>query len=296
MNNLIPKNIKKNVCLLLLFYCSVIATQPKTIIFDLGGVLFYTKTPISIMLKHVTLKTLIQYLINPYTPKYGLKQQTLSFLHKIKERSKEHIFTDLPVDEHGSPLPLIMEEWLSGSLSSQDALAFIHKTTQNNPLLFNSRIEKRFMLKIAQLIFNPDFFIETQQIHPHAIKSIKQLKAQGFNVYALSNWDKESFTLMRKQHDELFGLFDGIMISGEEGMVKPSSDFYHYFLTKYNLDPAECIFIDDQHVNIDAAKKLGIHSIVCPTTKKYFFKKTANLKVALKQILSHVQRNKKATI
>jgi HAD superfamily hydrolase (TIGR01509 family) len=53
-------------------------------------------------------------------------------------------------------------------------------------------------------------------------------------------------------------LFDGLVISGEVGMVKPNADIYRYLLDTYKLDPAECIFIDDRDDNIEAGEKLGI--------------------------------------
>lgn len=37
---------------------------------------------------------------------------------------------------------------------------------------------------------------------------------------------------------------------------------YKYLLETYNLNPDECIFIDDSVANINAANELGIHGIV----------------------------------
>ena len=53
-------------------------------------------------------------------------------------------------------------------------------------------------------------------------------------------------------------LFDGLVISGEVGMVKPNENVYRYLLDKYRLDPAECLFVDDRADNIEAGEKLGI--------------------------------------
>ena len=54
------------------------------------------------------------------------------------------------------------------------------------------------------------------------------------------------------------------MISGEEKCSKPDPKLYKRFLQKFNLDPQDCLFIDDQQSNVTTALHCGIQSIVCP--------------------------------
>ena len=89
---------------------------------------------------------------------------------------------------------------------------------------------------------------------------MQKCKAQGHKVYLLSNWDAHSFPLMDARFPELFSLFDGIMISGETGLLKPDPTFFYELLDAYNLDTRSCIFLDDQKENIIAAQKMGIAS------------------------------------
>lgn len=282
------KKIKINIALLALFYTIALIPKAKVAVFDLGGVLFNTQTPIRSLYKEITLKTLLKYALHPYTTKYNIKGRMLNCLDKIKKRTEDHHFIDLPVDEQGNPLPLLMQEWLAGTISCDNAIAHIKNAVNDNPDLFNCPIERKFILKIMSFIFNPKRFIETQEVHPDAIKIVTKLKENGFQVYALSNWDPESFVLMQEKHQDLFSLFDGIMISGGEGLVKPSPLFYHAFLNKYNLDPKLCIFIDDQKINILGAQSVGMHGVVCPTSNKYtFLKRTANLFAVYKKIINY---------
>jgi len=51
-------------------------------------------------------------------------------------------------------------------------------------------------------------------------------------------------------------------ISGNLKVAKPNPEIYKIALIKLNIKPKECIFIDDQKKNCDAAEKLGIKSIV----------------------------------
>jgi len=57
-------------------------------------------------------------------------------------------------------------------------------------------------------------------------------------------------------------LFDVIVVSNEEHLAKPDAKFFKVGLEKLgNLLPEECLFIDDQDNNINAAKELGFNII-----------------------------------
>jgi 2-haloacid dehalogenase len=57
------------------------------------------------------------------------------------------------------------------------------------------------------------------------------------------------------------GWFDGIVVSGVEKIRKPAPEFYQLLLDRYNVDPQEALFIDDNLRNVLAAEKMGITSI-----------------------------------
>ena len=52
--------------------------------------------------------------------------------------------------------------------------------------------------------------------------------------------------------------FDGLVMSGPLGIVKPSHAIYRYLLDTYGLDPATCVFVDDRAENIAGAERAGI--------------------------------------
>ena len=56
-------------------------------------------------------------------------------------------------------------------------------------------------------------------------------------------------------------LFDGLLISGEDRLVKPDAAIYELAITRFNLTPQETVFIDDKLENIEAAKKLNFKTI-----------------------------------
>ncbi|QKJ31184.1 HAD family phosphatase [Mucilaginibacter mali] len=93
------------------------------------------------------------------------------------------------------------------------------------------------------------------------VEIFKQLKASGkYKIYALSNWSEETLGIAQRHYDFL-NWFDGLVISGLEKTRKPFPDFYQILLNRYELQPGDVLFIDDNYRNIVAAVKLGIPSI-----------------------------------
>lgn len=93
------------------------------------------------------------------------------------------------------------------------------------------------------------------------VKIMHDIKQSGrYKLYALTNWSAETFP-HALQRFEFFKWFDGIVVSGEEKMRKPSPEFYQRLLDRYNLEPEETLFIDDNLRNIKAAEKMGINVI-----------------------------------
>ena len=89
---------------------------------------------------------------------------------------------------------------------------------------------------------------------------LRRLKAKGYGIYGLTNWSAETFPLIRDTYP-VFGEFDGIVVSGEEHLLKPNAAIYHCLLERYNLQPEESIFIDDNADNVAAAKAVGMESV-----------------------------------
>ena len=89
---------------------------------------------------------------------------------------------------------------------------------------------------------------------------LKKIKAEGYKVYGLTNWSAETFPRVRSEYG-FFDLLDGIVVSGEEHVIKPDPRIYQTLLTRYGLTPSECLFLDDNQVNVDAAIRLGINAL-----------------------------------
>ena len=93
-----------------------------------------------------------------------------------------------------------------------------------------------------------------------AVDILRELRERGFPLYALTNWSAETFPFARESYDFL-GWFEEIVVSGEEGMVKPDEDLYAVLIQRTGLDPATTVFVDDSLPNVAAAQDLGFTAV-----------------------------------
>lgn len=89
---------------------------------------------------------------------------------------------------------------------------------------------------------------------------VLEMLAPKFPIYGLTNWSAETITTTYNEHD-FFELIDGIVVSGDEKLIKPDPKLYQVLLDRYNLKAKESLFIDDNLKNIETAQDLGFHTI-----------------------------------
>ena len=91
------------------------------------------------------------------------------------------------------------------------------------------------------------------------VEIASRLKRNGFRLYYLSNIPPDILEILKAR--SFWRLFDGGVASCDVHLLKPQPEIYQTLLDRYELDPKECIFIDDSPVNVKAAYELGITSI-----------------------------------
>jgi 2-haloacid dehalogenase len=96
---------------------------------------------------------------------------------------------------------------------------------------------------------------------PESLTLKASLRAEGYRLYGLTNWSAETMPLAKEKFTFMNG-FDGVVVSGDEGIKKPDPKIFHLLLDRYNLRPEETVFFDDHIENIIAARELGIHGIL----------------------------------
>ena len=91
-----------------------------------------------------------------------------------------------------------------------------------------------------------------------SVAILSELKARGVRLLALTNWSQETFPVAQQLYPFL-QWFEGIVVSGEERLVKPDPRIYRRLLERYVVDPATALYIDDSARNVTAAEALGMH-------------------------------------
>ena len=90
---------------------------------------------------------------------------------------------------------------------------------------------------------------------------VEGLKVMGYGIYGLTNWSMETFPEARRMFP-ILQMIDRYVVSGAEGYVKPDRRLFQLLLDRYGLCAEDCIFVDDNASNVEAARKMGMDGIV----------------------------------
>lgn len=91
---------------------------------------------------------------------------------------------------------------------------------------------------------------------------LEELAGRGVPLYALSNWSAETFRFLEARPDAGFlERFEGLVLSGREGVIKPDAAIFEILCRRYSLTPADVLFIDDVEANVEGARSAGLAAI-----------------------------------
>jgi 2-haloacid dehalogenase len=93
------------------------------------------------------------------------------------------------------------------------------------------------------------------------VQILGELRDAGYPLCALSNWSWETFDRIRGKF-EFLEWFDELVISGKVGLTKPDKAFFMLAAERMRRVPADCLFIDDLQVNIEAASEYDFQTIL----------------------------------
>lgn len=256
--------------------------QKPAVVFDLGGVLFDTDSSI-VKNQQIGRYCALRFaLSNLSFSGKALKNRWFSILNTVA-KNNNHIFafhnedgTPLEVkDENGTLLPSYMLEWMAGDRSNQNLFDEVVAGIESLDTLSDS--DKRFMINLSKVLL-PEYLTASRKPIEQTVALLKSLKKQGYPLYILSNWDKESFETMRTKCPEIFALFDGYIISGIVHLAKPDPRIYKELERQF--PHAEYVFIDDQKDNIATARACGWNALKV----KYGALNKKKMKIAIAEI------------
>ena len=112
-------------------------------------------------------------------------------------------------------------------------------------------------LGVAEYANLIDRMMAGAQPDPVMIAAVRAAKRAGVRTGLVSN----SWGTRRYPRDLLAELFDGIVISGEEGTRKPDSRMYELGAQRIGLPPEACVYVDDLPFNLEPAAALGMATV-----------------------------------
>ena len=103
----------------------------------------------------------------------------------------------------------------------------------------------------------------TEMVRPidGSVRILRELRERGIPLYVLSNWGNDELEIIRGGFPFL-EWFQGILLSGDVGILKPDPEIFGILLSRHGLRPEEVAFIDDNKPNIEVARRLGFRSVL----------------------------------
>jgi 2-haloacid dehalogenase len=86
------------------------------------------------------------------------------------------------------------------------------------------------------------------------------IKNGRHRVYALTNWSNETWPYAL-EYFPFMHWFEGVLVSGDEKLIKPDPAIYELILSRYNIDRSTALFIDDNIKNIHGSWAVGLPAV-----------------------------------
>jgi epoxide hydrolase-like predicted phosphatase len=138
-----------------------------------------------------------------------------------------------------------------GQITDEDFLAEVSRRNPGTPVLtaeqFRSHLDK---FKRSEPVYD----------------LVERLRAAGIKTAILSNVFGIGVGPIRS--GGFYEGFDPVLLSCDTGLAKPEKEFYKMAIERLGAKPEEIIFIDDQEVCLEPAKKMGMHVILAKSLEQ----------------------------
>ena len=168
-------------------------------------------------------------------------------------RTQDYTSRDALAKRHGMTRD-VLEELVYGDesgLSAQLGIIDIHQHWENVRIALGLPAEEVEAFR--------KHFWRGDQVDAELVQFIRSLKAH-YRTGLLSN----AFSNLRQVIMEVWQIedaFDVMVISAEEGLVKPDARIYQVALDRLDVKPEEALFIDDLPQNVEGARLVNMHAI-----------------------------------
>jgi HAD superfamily hydrolase (TIGR01509 family) len=89
---------------------------------------------------------------------------------------------------------------------------------------------------------------------------LDDLAARDVPIYSITNFASDTYRETSARFS-FFQHFRGVVVSGDEGLLKPDPRIYRLLEARYGIDLTDCVFVDDVPANCNGARDCGMHAI-----------------------------------
>jgi putative hydrolase of the HAD superfamily len=98
------------------------------------------------------------------------------------------------------------------------------------------------------------------EIRPAMVDAIRSCGTK-YKTACLTNNFTRAEAMLSEEVAAVYTLFDAILESRVLGVRKPDPRFYELACEALDVEPGQCVFLDDLGVNLKPARQLGMHTI-----------------------------------
>jgi putative hydrolase of the HAD superfamily len=102
-----------------------------------------------------------------------------------------------------------------------------------------------------------DSMFSGMQPEPVMVEAVRQLRGSELKTGLLSN----SWSTAHYNRELLLELFDATVISAEVHLHKPQPEIYRLAAERLEIEPSDCLFVDDLKENCEGAEAVGMAAI-----------------------------------
>ena len=179
--------------------------------------------------------------------------ETLVTLHKVPRYFGRNIAADLGADiDVFYPLWHETEEARSkGKMDFLESLHWIGERMQYaHPERIRLAVEKRYAFKRDSLNLAEE----------RMVSLLRELKNRGYKVGLISNCFKEEAEAIHES--VLAPYFDSMMLSCEQGVMKPEREIFERCLAELSVEPEECLYVGDGgSMELETARAFGMDTL-----------------------------------
>ena len=137
-----------------------------------------------------------------------------------------------------------------------------YETGRTDRAAFAEAIIGEFGLPVGRDAFLEEFAWWPKTLHPEASALLASLKPR-YTLASLSNTNELHWDRFEREW-ALPSMFHHNFPSYAVGKLKPDAEYFEHVLDALDVAPANALFVDDNRINVEAARSVGLHARVVP--------------------------------